>query len=172
MQPPHTVILIYLTLALLPAPGRAQGSPPAGLVCQVSHISDGDTFRCRDGRRVRLTGIDSPEASQEPYGYRSRQALARWLPLGSTVWLERDIAPTDRYGRQLAYAWTGSTMINEAMLQAGWAVLYTVPPNVKYAERLKRAQKEARTSGAGLWGDRGFDCLPSHFRRNRCANPP
>jgi micrococcal nuclease len=129
-------------------------------------------FRCRDGRRVRLTGIDSPESGQQPFAARSQRALARWIPLGSTVALELDVAATDRYGRQLAYVWSDSTLINEAMVREGWAVVYTVPPNVKYAERLSEAQKQARTSGVGLWAERGFDCVPSEFRRRRCASRP
>ena len=36
----------------------------------------------------------------------------------------------------LAYVWAGSTLVNESMVRDGWAVLYTVPPNVKYADRL------------------------------------
>lgn len=171
MQPVPAGFLSILALILLPSAGRAQSSTAAP-TCVVSHISDGDSFRCRDGRRVRLTGIDSPESSQQPFGAKSREALARWLPLGSAVCLEGDVAQTDRYGRRLAYVWTGSTMINEVMVRAGWAVIYTVPPNVKYAERLGEAQKQARTLRAGLWAERGFDCLPSQFRRNRCASSP
>jgi micrococcal nuclease len=169
MQRLPAYILALLVLALVPAPACAQAPPTTRLRCEVSRISDGDSFRCRNGRRVRLTGIDSPELSQQPFGPYSRAALGRWLPLGATVDLELDVAPTDRYGRQLAYVWADTTLINEAMVRAGWAMLYTVAPNVKYAGRLERAQKQARASGAGLWAQRGFDCPPSEFRRNRCA---
>jgi micrococcal nuclease len=172
MPAPPARLLALVVLAMLPAAGRAQSPPTTRLRCQVSHVSDGDSFRCRDGRRVRLTGIDSPESVQQPFGARSQQALARWLPLGSAVDLELDVAPTDRYGRQLAYVWADTTLINEAMVREGWALLYTVPPNVKYAERLGAAQKEARTAGAGLWAEHGFDCPPSEFRRHRCLIRP
>lgn len=138
----------------------------------VQRVVDGDTFHCRDGRKVRLIGIDSPERHQRPYGEQARQALVRLAPPGSGVRLEPDVAPTDRYGRLLAYGWTGATLINEAMVQGGWAVLYTVAPNVKYADRLARAQKEARAKSTGLWSARGFDCLPADFRRRRCLSSP
>jgi micrococcal nuclease len=163
---------VLLALAVLPAAARAQQGPTTRLPCEVTRISDGDSFRCRDGRRVRLTGIDSPESGQQPFAARSQRALTRWIPLGSTVALELDVAPIDRYGRQLAYVWADSTLINEAMVREGWALVYTVPPNVKYAERLTEAQKQARTSSAGLWAERGFDCPPSEFRRRRCAIRP
>jgi len=138
----------------------------------MRQVVDGDTFNCRDGRKVRLTGIDSPEREQRPYGEQAREALLELAPPGTSLRLEGDVAPTDRYGRVLAYVWVDSMLINEALVQRGWAVLYTVPPNVKYAKRLERAQQEARAHGAGLWIDRGFDCLPSDFRRGKCLSPP
>jgi micrococcal nuclease len=140
--------------------------------CTVSRVSDGDTFRCSDGRRVRLTGIDSPEYEQRPFGVAAREALLHLLPPGSVVRLETDLAPIDQYGRVLAYVWVGDTLINQVMLGGGWAVLYTVPPNVKYVDRLAQAQKEARANRAGLWSQGGFDCPPSQFRRNHCLSRP
>jgi micrococcal nuclease len=151
---------------------RQHETPPEQASCLVGRVADGDTFRCVDGRRVRLIGIDSPESQQQPYGDRAREALLALLPAGLAVRLESDVAPTDRYGRVLAYVWVGPTLVNEAMVRDGWAVLYTVPPNVKYAERLTRAQNEARTLGTGLWSQHGFECLPGDFRRKRCVNPP
>jgi len=140
--------------------------------CLVQRVSDGDSFRCQNGQRVRLIGIDSPERQQHPFGVQSQEALLRLAPPGTAVRLESDVAPTDRYGRVLAYVWVGSTLVNEALVQEGWAVLYTVSPNVKYADRLARAQKEARARGTGLWAGRGFTCLPSDFRRGKCLNQP
>ena len=165
------VLLLSLQLAARPlVSSQGAGVTEQEPTCIVSHVVDGDTFRCRDGRKVRLTGIDSPEDQQGPFGAEARQALQGMLPLGIEVRLERDVGLTDHYGRRLAYAWSGSTLVNEAMVRGGWAVLYTVPPNVKYADRFRRAQNEARTGGAGLWGQRGFDCLPTDFRRGKCVS--
>ena len=164
-----TRISLLAALVLLAA-GDSSGpsASPEGDGCAVAHVVDGDTFRCRDGREVRLIGVDTPEQGQGEVGRLARQALLRYLPLGAMVRLERDVRATDRYGRVLAFVWTGATLVNEAMVREGWAVLYTVPPDVKYAERLRRAQKEARARRAGLWGSGGFDCLPRDYRRNRC----
>ena len=144
-------------------PGWRQGDR-----CTVALVVDGDTLRCRDGRKVRLIGIDAPEREQGEAGRLARLALLRYLPPGRSARLERDVQATDRYGRTLAFAWTGPTLVNLAMVREGWAVLYTVPPDVKYAERLLQAQKEARASSAGLWASGGFDCLPRDYRRDRC----
>ena len=165
--------LLSLALAATPlACGAQQQEARPQDNCIVGTVADGDSFRCEDGRRVRLIGIDSPESQQRPYGDRARQALLELLTAGAAVRLETDVAPTDRYGRVLAYVWIGPVLVNEAMVRNGWAVLYTVPPNVKYADRLTRAQNEARAHGAGLWSQRGFECLPSDFRRKLCVSPP
>lgn len=166
--------LILFSLAITPklacmAPGHL-AQQEAG--CTVARIVDGDTFQCRDGRKIRLIGIDSPERRQRPFGASARQGLLGMIPPGAVVRLQRDVTLTDRYGRLLAYVWVGSTLVNEAMVRDGWAVLYTVPPNVRYADRLSRAQQEARARGAGLWSQRGFECSPSDFRRGRCVSSP
>jgi micrococcal nuclease len=166
--PPYIPVhmLISLLLFALTLAGKAQSD------CRVRRIVDGDTFYCADGRKVRLIGIDSPELAQGESGRDARDALQELMPLGRSVRLESDAAPRDRYGRTLAWAWSGGRLVNEAMVRGGWAVLFTVPPNVKYVGRLERAQKAARKSGAGLWGRGGFECLPSDYRRNACARSP
>ena len=148
-------------------PSESAAPPPSP--CVVERIADGDTFSCRDGRKVRLIGIDTPELGQGESGRQARRALARLVPPGSSVRLERDVAPRDRYGRELAHVWSGSRLVNEALVLDGWAVLYTVPPNVKYADRLERAQKKAREAGVGLWQSGGFECAPADWRRRRCG---
>lgn len=166
------VILFSLALGAKPLPCLpAQIEAGRDRSCLVSRVVDGDTFYCRDGRKVRLIGIDAPEREQS-FGPAAREALIHLLRLGSSVQLQVDVAPRDRFGRVLAYVWLGSTLVNEQMVRDGWAVLYTVPPNVKYADRLRRAQNEARIAGTGLWAQRGFDCLPSDFRRGRCVSSP
>ncbi|MGH7586059.1 MAG: thermonuclease family protein [Gemmatimonadales bacterium] len=135
--------------------------------CVVERVTDGDTLRCTDGRRVRLIGIDAPEREQGGYE-RSRDGLLRLARPGSTVRLEHDVTALDRYGRTLAYVWVGDTLVNELMVREGWAFLYTVPPNVRHEERLRDAQRAARDAGAGLWEGDGAACLPSEFRRGNC----
>ena len=172
-MPRSSATLVPFLFGLIPAGCSAQQPrPPAAEACTISRVSDGDSFRCTDGRRVRLIGIDSPESQQQPIGAEAQTALLRLLPPGSAVRLESDVAPYDQYGRALAYAWAGTTLVNESMVHDGWAVLYTVPPNLKYVDRLRRAQEEARARRTGLWSQHGFDCLPSDFRRGRCVSSP
>ena len=165
-----TLLLGGLALHSCGSAPRPASPPPAS--CVVGRVGDGDTFTCRDGRKVRLLGIDTPELAQGEPGRQAHAALSRLLPLGTAVRLERDVAPRDRYRRELAYVWAGSRMVNETLVREGWATIYTLPPNVKYADRLERAQKEARAAEAGLWKSGGFECSPVAWRRRECAVAP
>src|SRR6188472_4730289 len=52
----------------------------------VASVTDGDTLRLRDGRRVRLVQIDAPElGSGECYSRAARTGLLRLVPVGSAV---------------------------------------------------------------------------------------
>jgi len=42
-------------------------------------------------------------------------------------------------------------MLNEVLLEEGYATVYTVPPNVRYAERFVELQRKAMREGKGLW---------------------
>lgn len=134
----------------------------------MAAVSDGDTLRCRDGRRVRLIGIDAPERGQGEAFAPSRDRLRALAPRDATVQLELDVRPRDQYGRTLAWVWRGDTLVNERMVREGWAVLYTSAPDVRHADRIVAAQAAAREERAGLWATGGFDCLPRDFRRGRC----
>ena len=133
-------------------------------------IYDGDTIGAVvDGRfeKIRLLGIDAPEMDQRPWGKKSRECLRALISAaGSKVFLEYDIDRRDKYGRILAYAWTqDGKMLNEEMMEKGCAVLFTFPPNVKYAARLRAAQKKAQEDKAGLWGERGLQESPYDYRK-------
>ena len=162
----RTFDLRVLLLLALTVPACAQDI--ARSQCVVSRVVDGDTFHCKDGTKVRLIGIDSPELDQGLIATAARAALAEVLPDGASVWLERDVAPIDRYGRTLAYVWAGEILVNEHMLERGWALLYTVPPNVRFVDRFRQAETQARQDGRGLWESGGFECAPQAHRRGEC----
>ncbi|MEO8296140.1 MAG: thermonuclease family protein [Gemmatimonadota bacterium] len=141
---------------------------PAGRFCRIDRPVDGDTFYCVGGEKVRLIGMDSPELNQGALGQRSKAALSAMIPPGTEVRLERDVSRHDRYGRTLAYVWRDSVLINELMVREGWAVQYTVPPDVRHVDRFRAAERLARQEKAGLWREGGFVCTPSEHRKGHC----
>ena len=164
--------------ASVPAPGASTDGArpsevpalPAGTRrCTITRVSDGDTVVCESGEKVRLLLIDTPETGQKPFGQRAREALLGLAPPGTTVSLETDIQPKDRYGRTLAYLWLpDGGMANERMARAGYAVPLVYPPNVKYLDRIRSAAAEAKAARRGLWGTAAFQCLPRDHRAGHC----
>ncbi|MDP2956930.1 MAG: thermonuclease family protein, partial [Longimicrobiales bacterium] len=97
-------------------------------------------------------GVDS--AAIVKMGYRAHDAAMRLAPRGAPVNLELDVQSHDRYGRLLAYLWLSTgRMMNEELVQTGYAMVLTVPPNVRYAARFVAAQEDARRNRRGLWGN-------------------
>jgi len=134
---------------------------------RVYKVVDGDTFwvRNRQGNKVkiRLIGIDAPEdrnafhKKKHPFGIVSKRYLDS-LILDKNIRLEYDVDSLDRYGRTLAYAYLHDVFINENMIKNGYALLMTVPPNVRYASQFVEGQNHARLNRLGLWNS---DALPN-----------
>ncbi|MEO7176090.1 MAG: thermonuclease family protein [Saprospiraceae bacterium] len=127
----------------------------------VKKISDGDTFwiynGTGEGEKIRLIGVDAPESrnvfkkKQGYYGKEAKVYLTNLLK-GKHVKLEFDVDRLDQYGRTLAYVYLiDGTFVNEALVKNGYAMVMTVPPNVKYADLFLKLQIEARENNRGLW---------------------
>ena len=142
---PFRTCLFALVLVMgLPAAVLAQGP------CKVAHVIDGDTFNCRDGRNVRLLGIDSPDAGR--FGNVARRALATLLPVDSTVRIEIDSVPRDTDGRWLGYVFLeDGRLINELLVRDGFAFYRASRENARYATRLRAAEQTARGASRGVW---------------------
>jgi len=137
---------------------------------RVVTVHDGDTMSVimhGQQAKLRLIGIDAPEIAQVPWGEKAKRHLESLVSSsGNSLQIERDVEKNDQYGRILAYAWTAEgRLINLEMIKSGYAVLYTVPPNVKYAAEFRKAQAEARAKGRGLWGENGLGEMPRDYRK-------
>lgn len=141
----------------------------------VVKVVDGDTIKARvigriEVENIRLIGIDAPEKSNnkraksiskkyhediavmKAEGKEAFVKLAALLPSGTKVNLEFDVDTRDHYGRMLAYVrLKNGELVNEKMIADGYAYSMTVPPNVKYADKFKKAFREARKARRGLW---------------------
>lgn len=139
------------------------------MTCVVKKLADGDSLTCTDGRKVRLLLIDTPEMQQRPWGAIAKRQLEILARPGTALRLEFDRNPRDRYGRTLAYAWVGDVMVNERMVANGFAVVLAYE-DVRYLERLKRAERAARLAKLGFWKEWAFSCRPVDFRAHRCGD--
>jgi micrococcal nuclease len=137
---------------------------------RVRQVHDGDTITLRfEGRnyRARLIGLDAPEMEQHPWGRKAKKFLIGIMRSTNwTVYVETDVERQDKYGRLLVYLWTKKhAFINETMIADGYAVVFTIKPNTKYSDRLRKAQGRARNEQKGIWGPRGLKEIPSAWRK-------
>jgi len=156
----------YLVLEQ-PSLSEKQGSH--GFV-RVVDVYDGDTVGViihTKREKVRLTGIDAPETGQPPWGAMAKQYLQTLVnEADRQVTLEFDVEQRDRHGRILAYLKTpDGKHINLLLVKNGYAMLYTIPPNVRYANELAAAQTEAREKKIGIWSDQGLKEKPGDYRK-------
>ena len=143
----------------------AQQSPEV----QVVKVHDGDTVTLMINgrmRKTRLIGIDAPEMNQRPWGRKAKEHLIDIM--NHTSWLvtvETDEVNQDKYGRVLAYLRTNNNeLVNERMVRDGFAVLFTIRPNVRYRAALSRAQRLAQQEMKGIWGPNGLKEAPVKYR--------
>ena len=133
-------------------PNQTLLSPtPTRSIFTVLEVIDGDTIRINTGEPVRYLGIDAPEKNGA-YGQSATKHNEEYV-LGKNIRLEYDYQNHDQYGRVLAYIWVDDVLVNEKMIEEGYATFYTIPKTrkLKYADRLKSAQLWAKDHHNGMW---------------------
>lgn len=146
-------------------PGPVAEDPPEALSpveVSVTRVTDGDTVRVRpavEGEEdVRFIGVDTPEKygpdGAEPLADEATDfTTASIEDAGGRVTLRFDVEDKDDYGRVLAYVYLpDGTMLNEDLVEQGYAQVATFPPNVRHREEFERAQGRARDDRRGIWG--------------------
>lgn len=151
MSKPIAIILIIFVGSLVLCPPLS-----AETWVRVRWVDDGDTVVLEDGRRVRYIGINTPEIEHgkqpaEPFGNRARSFNIQ-LVLQKPVRLSFDRERRDHYGRMLAYVYLrDGSLVNQRLVQQGYAHVLYRPPNVAQHELLLKAQRKAMDQSAGIW---------------------
>lgn len=140
-------LLVLATLALTaPAPPVA-AETFAGRV----RVIDGDSLAVGD-RRVRLHGIDAPEAGQTCAGADGRDwPCGKWATRQLSALAAARLAvceelDTDRYGRSVARCRIGRQDLGSALVRAGAATAYR-----RYSDAYVADETEARRAARGVW---------------------
>jgi micrococcal nuclease len=135
---------------------------------QVIYVYDGDTVKLKDGRRVRLIGINTPEMARdggnnEPLASEARTTLQDMLDRGNRMLhLQYGAQHNDHYGRLLAHAFLDNgDNVAARLLQKGLATALVVPPNTWAIDCYQRLEDDARIDRIGLWALAGYQALAS-----------
>src|SRR6478672_13893243 len=133
-------------------------SAPGPATYRIDHVTDCDTVVLRNGQRVRLVQIDTPEVffGTECYGPQASATTKRLLPVGTRVRLTAEPATdrVDQYGRLLRYVVrvNGALNVNIRLVAVGAAAPYFYKGRKgRYSGLLETLVKRARTKKLGLW---------------------
>ena len=123
------------------------------VIGNLKRVVDGDTFflktKANNSIKVRLAFIDAPELNQ-PFGTDAKAFLKKIE--GQKVAI--DVKSKDRYGRHVAILFHRNADINLAMIENGYAWVYT--KYLKYASipmrnKYLHAEFLAKEKALGLW---------------------
>jgi endonuclease YncB( thermonuclease family) len=144
---------------LLPAQAEVFCPAPSSVrTFAVQRVVDGDTVRLKDGRSVRLIGVNAPETGKkgrpdEPFAVAARQRLQGLVDASDgRVGVMLGQESKDHYGRTLAHLYGANGANLEAQLLAeGLGFQVAVAPNVDLVTCQQAAERSARQARLGLW---------------------
>lgn len=140
---------------------------------KVVRVVDGDTVvvdRGRGEEKIRFVLVNTPETKHpkkgvEFYGKEASDFTKNVLS-NKTVYLQKDVSETDKYGRLLRYIWLERPTSNEPsneevrtkcfnaiLLAGGYANVSTFPPDLQYVDLFRQIEREAREKNLGLWSN-------------------
>ncbi|MCB9627586.1 MAG: thermonuclease family protein [Sandaracinaceae bacterium] len=140
-------------LALVACVPATDGSACGPTRAVVARVIDGDTVELEGGERVRYLLVDTPEntSSVECFGAEAT-AFNRALVEGREVRLTYDVACTDRFDRLLAYVEVDGRVVNQLLVEQGYACVLHIPPNgEELAPLYEDLETRAVDEGRGLW---------------------
>jgi len=123
---------------------------------RTNNVYDGDTIELENGERIRYLGINSPEVAHQggerdqPYGKDATRANSRMVG-NRIVQLKLDGETKGRYGRTLAYVFSGNRFVNAELLKQGMAKYYSPGGNIRYTRLFKACQYLAKEKRLGIW---------------------
>lgn len=112
----------------------------------VIGVIDGDTLVLEGKSRIRLRHADAPEL--EFCGGKEAKKELESLVSGKRVRIDEQVA--DRYGRGMALVYVDNVLVNEKMLQSGWARYHS--DSSSQEEELKSVSQSAKAGRLGIYG--------------------
>lgn len=163
------LLLLVLTPALAVAQDTAQsfdGICPASHYDEsavVSSVHDGDTVRLKDGRKIRLIGINAPELArgdnpEQAFATNARDQLRQLIASNDNqVKLVYGKERQDRYKRTLAHLFLPDNQnLQAALIKRGLATASAYPPNTAFSECYRQVEQIARCQSLGIWSDENY----------------
>ena len=121
---------------------------------RVDYVFDGDTVKLKDGRKIRLMAINTPEVERED---KPGEAYADAAKIELTKLVDKNnillqVAGEDHYGRTLGYLFSSEgSLLAASLVRQGLAYQIFMEAADTYTVCLKNEEKKARRDNKGLW---------------------
>ena len=125
---------------------------------------DGDTFKAILNKKevtVRMLAIDTPESVKPEtevayYGKEASEYTCNKLENARNITLEYDKNSDkfDKYDRLLAWVFIDDSLLQEELVEKGYAKVAYLYDDYKYADILKAKQELASAKNIGIWNEK------------------
>ena len=125
---------------------------------QVARVYDGDTVKLKDGRKLRLIGINTPERGRdskphEPFYFAAKKQLQNIIRKSDNkIKIVFGTDKHDRYKRLLVNIFTmDNKNITAMLIHNGMGFTIAIPPNVQLLNCYQNAEANAKNNKRGIW---------------------
>lgn len=130
----------------------------------LSKCVDGDTAKFNFNEEVitaRFLAIDTPETKhptkgEEPFGKEASNFTCKQLTNAKKIELEYDDGSEklDKYNRHLVWVWIDDNLLQDAIIQKGYAEVAYLYGDYQYTSLLQDHQAIAQKERLGIWGEK------------------
>lgn len=131
----------------------------------VQRVIDGDTFELKNGIKIRMLNVDTPESVKQNtavqcYALEAKEKLKRLIE-NKNIYLTSDKDKKDRYNRDLRFVYLSlidaekqniEKSINFEIVKNGYARSIAYKPNTTFSNTFNSSMSEAISKKIGLWG--------------------
>ena len=130
---------------------------------KFSDCVDGDTIKIIKNEKeytVRMLAVDTPESVHptkgvEYYGKEASEYTCNTVKNAKKIELEYDenSDKEDKYGRLLAWVFVDNTLLQELLVENGYAKIAYLYDDYKYTKELEKKQETASIKNIGIWDE-------------------
>lgn len=121
---------------------------------------DGDTawfILDNETIKTRFLAIDTPESTNEieEYGIEASEYTCNLLSTAKKIEIEYDSNSDklDKYDRHLVWVFVDNILLQEKILEKGYASIEYIYGDYKYLDYLYKIEKEAKDNNIGIWNN-------------------
>ena len=144
---------------------------------EFSSCTDGDTFKIiynNEVKTVRLLAVDTPESVHpkkevEYYGKEASDYTCNVLKKANKIELEFDdnSDKLDKYDRLLAWVFIDDKLLQESLIEGGYAKVAYLYGDYKYTTKLQELQEIASNKNIGVWDEEAKENFNSNQNEDK-----